>query len=78
MAAERKTQVVAIRKTDYEAAKAMQGELERIFERRASLQDVLGRALLALADAHSRKAWLSPKEMIPANPTRSRTGAQTL
>lgn len=30
MAAERKTQVVAIRKTDYEAAKAMQGELERI------------------------------------------------
>lgn len=30
MAAERKTQVVAIRKTDYVAAKAMQGELERI------------------------------------------------
>ena len=56
---------MSLRADHYDKACALRDTLSDIIDSRATLTDVIGRALECLADAHERGAWLSPKEAAP-------------
>ena len=57
--------LVSIRLDIWKRVEAMRGVLEKAVRRRLTVQEVLGRALTCLDDAHQRGAWLSPEESLP-------------
>ena len=57
--------VVSVPDKTYAEIGRLKAQLESVSGRRLSLADVIDRGLEYLADAHSRGAWLSPREAAP-------------
>ena len=64
--------VVSIRTVAWEKAAVLRDELAEKSGRRVTLSDTVERAFECLEDAHSRGAWLSPREAEPVLATRLR------
>ena len=61
---------------DYNRARELRDELAGLSGRPVTLADVIGRGLECLADAHKRKAWLSPAEAAPVLQLRHRDAVE--
>ena len=64
--------LVSVRSTTWDRANELRDALAEKSGRKITLSDVFERSLDSLADAHSRGAWLSPKEAAPLLEQRNR------
>lgn len=64
--------MVSLRQSTYDKVESCRTVLSDFTERNISRADVIDRALDSLLDAHTRGAWLSPKEAAPVLEDRHR------
>ena len=63
---------ISLRNADFEKATALRDALAEKSGRKVTISDTIGRSLDCLEDAHTRGAWLSPREAAPVLEQRHR------